>query len=333
MNSLSQFVVSERYTNDQIRLALGVENLGGIRPSLDPQGRLRHIAILTASLESGKIAVENPYFDRMEGDILVYTGQGKEGDQRLAGRNKRLIEQYTAPIPMYGFMNLGQQSYSFLGLLELVRHYQETQADRRGTLRKVWIFELRVHPEPDIVPLDHASTITGEFIARSASVASTELEREVAELDDKASSEPALDSHRVETMRSRLMLVEPYDFEHLIKDLMGLSGFRDAVVTSVTGDGGIDVEAYVDDTNDFFAGTHVQVQVKRWRHAVGSIEINHFRGALSTTAKGVFVTTSHYTRAAILEAQHPSKLAITLVDGPRLASVVLRSGLEVESSL
>ena len=333
MNSLSQFVVSDQYTNDQIRLSLGVENLGGIRPSLDSQGRLRHIAILTASLESGKIAVENPYFDRMEGDILVYTAQGREGDQRLAGRNKRLIEQYSAPIPMYGFMNLGQQSYRFLGLLELVRHYQETQADKRGALRKVWIFELRVHPEPDVVRLGHASRITEEFLVRSRSLASTELEREVAELDDNAPSEPALDSHRVEIMRTRLMHVEPYDFEHLIRDLMGRNGFRDAVVTSVSGDGGIDVEAYVDDTSDFFAGTHVQVQVKRWRHAVGSIELNHFRGALSTTAKGVFVTTSHYTRAAILEARHPSKLAVTLVDGPKLASLVLRSGLEVGSSV
>jgi hypothetical protein len=320
-------VVGEDYTNDQVRLSLGVENLGGIRPSLDSQGRLRHIAILTASPESGKIAVENPYYDRMEGDILIYTAQGREGDQRLAGRNKRLTEQYAAPIPIYGFMNLGRQSYRFLGLLELLRHYPEKQADRRGTLRKVWIFELRVHAEADVVPVEHASTITNTFLTKSAGLASTELEREVAELEDESHGGPSLDSYQVEAIRSQLILVEPFDFEHLVKDLMGRSGFRDALVTSVSGDGGIDIEAYVEDTNDFFAGTHVQVQVKRWRHAVGSIEINHFRGALSTTAKGIFVTTSHYTRAAILEARHPSKLCVTLIDGPKLASIAVRTGL------
>ncbi len=42
--------------------------------------------------------------------------------------------------------------------------------------------------------------------------------------------------------------------------------------------------AYVPDNDDFFAGTHVQFQAKRWRHAVGSVEINSFRGALSATA-------------------------------------------------
>jgi len=46
-----------------------------------------------------------------------------------------------------------------------------------------------------------------------------------------------------------------------------------------SGDGGIDVNAHVEETSDFFAGTHVQVQVKRWRHSVGSVEINKFRGA------------------------------------------------------
>lgn len=327
--SQSQFVVGELYTNDQIRTPLRVENLGGIRPALDAQGRLRHIVILTASPESGKITGENPYVDRMEGDILIYTAQGREGDQRLAGRNKRLIEQYTAPIPIYGFMNLGQQNYRFLGLLEVVRHYQETQTDRRDALRKVWVFELCVHAKPDVVRIDDASTITSAFLTRPDDPSSQELDREVADLYDSTTSDAVLDPHSVETMRSRLILVEPYDFEHLVRDLMMRSGFRDATVTSVSADGGIDVEAYVDDTNDFFGGTHVQVQVKRWRHAVGSVEINHFRGALSSTAKGIFVTTSHYTRAAIEEAQHPSKLAVTLLDGPRLASVVLRSGIEV----
>lgn len=74
----------------------------------------------------------------------------------------------------------------------------------------------------------------------------------------------------------------------------------------------------------------MQFQAKRWRHAVGSIEINSFRGALSTTAKGVFVTTSHYTKAAIEESRHQTKPSITLIDGQRLAHMV--QGVELDLS-
>jgi len=98
-------------------------------------------------------------------------------------------------------------------------------------------------------------------------------------------------------------------------------------VTRASADGGIDVNAFVDESNDFFAGTHIQAQVKRWRHSVGSPEINSFRGALSSSAKGIFVTTSHFTRAALAEARHESKPSIALVDGERLAAIVIRSGI------
>jgi hypothetical protein len=97
MNELSFFKVGETYTNDQIRFALNLENLGGIRPSLDSNGNVRHVAIMTAAEDSGRLPIENPYHDRIEGNILIYTAQGREGDQVLAGRNKRLVEQYAVP--------------------------------------------------------------------------------------------------------------------------------------------------------------------------------------------------------------------------------------------
>src|ERR1035437_570968 len=99
MNQVSEFRVGDLYTNDQIRFALAVENLGGIRPALDAPENLRHVVILTAAEDSGKLHSENPYHDRIEGDVLTYTAQGRVGNQELAGRNKRLIEQYTAPVP------------------------------------------------------------------------------------------------------------------------------------------------------------------------------------------------------------------------------------------
>jgi hypothetical protein len=168
MDDLTFFKVGETYTNDQIRLSLDLENLGGIRPSLDSEGNVRHVAIMTAAEDSGKLSTENPYHDRIEGNVLTYTAQGREGDQVLAGRNKRLVEQYKIPTPFFGFSNIGRQRYRFLGLLELLRHYQETQADKRGELRKVWLFEFLIHDQPEVVPLQDALSIFGVALGRIA---------------------------------------------------------------------------------------------------------------------------------------------------------------------
>jgi hypothetical protein len=325
MNKLASFRVGETYTNDQIRFSLDLENLGGIRPSLDSSRNVRHVAIMTAEAGSGKLQSENPYRDRIEGDILLYTAQGREGDQALSGRNKRLVEQYSVPTPFFGFVNLGRQTYRFLGLLELLRHYQENQADTRGTLRKVWVFEFRIHETPDLVPIDEAAQISAALLAESRrNNESASLERDVEPLPEPPTQDPA-EIANIEVVRARLLIINPYDFEAFIKTVLERSGFVNVTVTRASGDGGIDVNAFVDESNDFFRGTHVQAQVKRWRHAVGSPDINSFRGALSNTAKGIFVTTSQFTRAALGEARHPSKPSIALIDGERLAVIVLRS--------
>lgn len=333
MNAVTEFRVGEQYTNDQIRFSLGLENLGGIRPSVDSTKKVRHIAILTATEDSRKLQPENPYRDRIEGDILIYTAQGREGDQELTGRNKRLIEQYQMPIPFFGFANEGRQTYRFLGLLELLRHYQETQADSRNTLRRVWLFEFRIHRNPSIVPVAHANVIVAGLLGEARRQNPlTELERQVADIS--VATAP-FDNGQIllqtEHVRSYLLQIAPYRFEHLVKALMERNGFSNVLVTPASGDGGIDINAYVDEVDYFFGGTHVQAQVKRWRHAIGSVEINQFRGALSTTAKGVFITTSHYTRAAILEARHESKPSVTLIDGGRLSSLIIKSRLDLES--
>jgi hypothetical protein len=330
MNQMTYFQVGENYTNDQIRFSLNLENLGGIRPSVDASRNVRHVAIMTAEETAGHLSSENPYRDRIEGDVLLYTAQGREGDQALTGRNKRLIEQYLRPIPFFGFANIGRQTYRFLGLLELLRHYQENQFDTRRNLRKVWVFEFRIHREPPIVPIEQAGAISAALLSeshRSNELASMDRELEPVALSSGATEGTEAD---LESVRSGILRFDPYEFEHFIRSVLEKTGFVSVSVTRASGDGGIDVNAFVDEDNDFFRGTHLQAQVKRWRHAVGSPDINSFRGALSGTAKGVFVTTSHFTRAALVEARHPSKPSIALVDGERLASIVIRTGLTVD---
>lgn len=328
MNKLASFRVGDIYTNDQIRFSLDLENLGGIRPSVDSKRNLRHVAILTSADGSSRLLAENPYHDRIEGDILLYTAQGREGDQALTGRNKRLLEQYSVPIPFFGFTNIGRQSYQFLGLLELLRHYQETQADKRGNLRKVWVFEFRIHSTPDVVPVEEAKAISAQLLGESHRTNPLlTLEREVTPVPESSDKAAGITQVQRENVRIRLLQFAPVEFEHFIKLVLERSGFVRVNVTRASGDGGVDVDAYVDENNEFFAGTHMQAQVKRWRHAVGSPEINNFRGALSTTAKGIFVTTSHFTRAAVAEARHEAKPSIALIDGEKLAGIVIRNSV------
>jgi hypothetical protein len=288
------------------------------------------VAVLTTADEAGKMISENPYRDRIEGDIFTYTAQGRQGDQQLRGRNKRLIEQYVIPVPFFGFVNVGKQNYRFLGLLELLRHYQETQADTTRSLRKVWLFEFRIHSRPVTVPIDQAKVLTASLLGESRRLTGwTKEETAIEEAVSCHGQEDLSNSPTLEVVRSRLLSLQPAGFESFLRGVMELSGFKEVRVTGKSGDGGIDLNGFVDESNDFFSGTHVQVQAKRWRHTVGSIELNHFRGALSTTAKGVFVTTSHYTAAAVKEARHPAKPCITLIDGLRLSTIVTRLKLEV----
>jgi Restriction endonuclease len=332
MLEVQEFVVGNTYSNDQIRFTLGVSNLGGIRPSLDADGSLRHIVLMTT--EAGKqVHQDNPYRDRIEGDVLVFTGSGRKGHQELSGSNKRILEQFTAPVPIFGFQNQGQQLYRFLGLLELLRNYTESQVDSARSLRDVWLFEFKIHIRPSIVPVSLARRIIQDILEASAIRKQLDDSEKVVAVP---SPEPTGQEQQIsgsviesEEIRAKLLEIQPYRFEHLIKCVLERSGFLNVEVTKASGDGGIDLNAVVGDSHYFFSGTFVQVQAKRWRHAVGSVEINNFRGAMSSSAKGIFISTSHYTRAAVDNAAHPQKLGVTLIEGRRLAEIILKNRIDV----
>ena len=90
--------VGQLYSNEEIFRSLKVSNAGGIRLSLQDKAVLR--AVIMTSVQGFHAAGENPYHDRLEGDILTYTAAGKLGQQTLAGINNRLIEQRTFNFPI-----------------------------------------------------------------------------------------------------------------------------------------------------------------------------------------------------------------------------------------
>lgn len=325
------FAPGEVYTHEDIYRSLGVGNAGGIRISTAEDGRICRAVLLT-SVPVARIRGENPYHDRVESDVLVYTGAGQEGNQTFGGSNKRLLDQIRDMFPIYGFLllgsrrskNLGAKRWRFLGLLNYMRHYKETQVDVHGTPREVWIFEFRV--------LSNFKGVSPEFDEKlMVDLVAEEEKIHPSVDDDRILGHPVSimeadrrqpDPVEMERVRSRMLALPPERFEHLIKDVLIHSGFAEVHVTRYSQDGGIDVNAVAGQTMWPLRDLLVQIQAKRWLHTVGRKEVAELRGSLLPHARGAVVTTSQFSKAALWEASESGKQPIVLVDGFDFARIV-----------
>jgi HJR/Mrr/RecB family endonuclease len=324
---IEALIVGQLYSNEEIFKSLKVSNAGGIRLSLQDKAVLR--AAIMTSVQDFHGAGENPYHDRLESGILTYTAAGKLGQQTLAGVNHRLIEQRTFNFPIHGFVliasrrdkSVGPKRWEYLGLLEYLRHYPDTQLDADGKVRKVWLFEFKIHQEQEVLPLGSEAVISSQMlIASRLQVADTSDDNDII---DESSHQQAENIERIEQVRGKLLAMEPKNFELFVKDLLLHCGFLDVCVTRFSADGGVDVNARAGGRIWIFENTLVQVQAKRWLHSVGRKEVAELRGSLQPFARGAVVTTSHFSKAAINEAGEDGKNPIALVDGFRLSKVVL----------
>lgn len=120
-----------------------------------------------------------------------------------------------------------------------------------------------------------------------------------------------------------LASVSPSYFETIVLDLLHRMGYgtsrTDLQRVGGSGDGGIDGVISLDK----LGLEKVYVQAKRWQQTVGRPEIQAFYGALAgqRANKGVFITTSAYTPQALEFARSVER--IVLVDGKRLASLMI----------
>ena len=117
----------------------------------------------------------------------------------------------------------------------------------------------------------------------------------------------------------------PAFFEKVVLDLMkamGYGGWGDAAgrLTGAGADEGIDGLIH----EDRLGLETMYLQAKRWENPVGRPEIHKFVGALhgQRARKGVFVTTSTFTRDAVDYADQIDT-KIVLIDGRRLADLMI----------
>jgi len=123
--------------------------------------------------------------------------------------------------------------------------------------------------------------------------------------------------------------VSPAFFETIVLDLLHRMGYgasrADLHRVGGSGDGGIDGIISL----DRLGLEKVYVQAKRWQSNVGRPELQAFYGALAgqKARKGVFITTSGFTTQALDFAK--SVEGIVLLDGPRLASLMIEYELGI----
>lgn len=123
----------------------------------------------------------------------------------------------------------------------------------------------------------------------------------------------------------RILNNSPSFFEHLVMDLLLKMGYgydvNSGVVTGRSHDGGIDGII----NEDKLGLDLIYIQAKRYngRNTVGRKEVQAFVGAMENVQKGVFITTSKFTKEAILYVERQSK-NIKLIDGELLADLVVK---------
>lgn len=133
-------------------------------------------------------------------------------------------------------------------------------------------------------------------------------------------------------LKNILFEIKPDAFERLFKRILRESGFHQVEVTGKSGDGGIDGKGIFRIAG--FISFNVLFQCKRYRDkSVTASDVRDFRGALQGRAdKGLFVTTSSFTRDAVREATRDGAPPIDLIDGDALIDKLkeLQLGLEIE---
>ncbi len=176
---------------------------------------------------------------------------------------------------------------------------------------------LKVPGAPDEPALTTSTT------PESPSVASPDdqLEVAVAELRKSATSD----------LLEILATVSPSFFERVVLDLLHGMGYganrEDLQQVGGPGDAGIDGVISL----DRLGLEKVYVQAKRWQENISRPQLQAFYGALAgqKARKGVFITTSLFSAQARDYAR--SVEGIVLVDGPRLAGLMIDHGIGISA--
>jgi restriction system protein len=133
-------------------------------------------------------------------------------------------------------------------------------------------------------------------------------------------------------LRQKILDAPPSFFETLVLDLLSRMGYGagDADRLKHTGgprDGGVDGHIY----EDKLGLEKIYIQTKRYKigRLVSPGEIRDFLGSLNKVRKGIFITTSDFTKDSIKTAREHEK-SVVLINGGMLCSLMIKHGVGVD---
>lgn len=131
-----------------------------------------------------------------------------------------------------------------------------------------------------------------------------------------------------EAIHAILLDMDPYAFEHLIRDLLVEMGYVDVRVTSASNDKGVDV---VGEIALGITSVKEVIQVKRHRRTIQRKDLDALRGCLHRfqAVRGTIITTSRFSSGTQKAAFEPGAAPITLIDGEKLVELLAQHGVGV----
>lgn len=146
----------------------------------------------------------------------------------------------------------------------------------------------------------------------------------------------AIDEHLSQIKQQlvdNIMSNSPDFFERLVVELLLKMGYgydkKSGIVTGGSHDNGIDGII----SEDKLGLDLIYIQAKRYSNTnkVGRKELQAFIGAMGHIQKGVFITTSTYTKEAFSFGNQQQQKSIKLIDGDLLADYMVKYGIGIES--
>ncbi len=150
---------------------------------------------------------------------------------------------------------------------------------------------------------------------------SEKIESEISAIVDEVSPEEAASNENLKLI-DLLRDLNSEGFEKVCRELLRESGFENVEITGGSADGGIDGFGTLEINP--FVSFKVIFQCKRYKegNTVSRAQVGDFRNAMIGRAeKGIIITTSTFSNAAIQEANRDGAPKIELVDGTMLVKM------------
>lgn len=167
-----------------------------------------------------------------------------------------------------------------------------------------------------------------------------EIENEIEELDRVVDpltvikeNISELSSQLADTLLKQLQNIHWIRFEDIVVELLTVMGYGDGEVSQRSNDEGLDGVI----KEDKLGLENIYIQAKRWGagKSVGREVVQGFSGALDSKGarKGVFITTSHFTKGAKEYAERLEAKRIILIDGKELSNLMITHNVGVDNKL